>query len=147
MELQIRKLEKSDVSSVIEIMQKAFLEDPWKEEWSLLACQNRVEEILSIPQSLSYILLKDGFVIGALLGRFATYMEHKDFIMEEFFIDPKEQKKGLGTLLLNHLVKEVKSQNVAKLSLVTLRGSKIQTYYERQGFFESTFMTLMEREI
>lgn len=147
MELTIELLQRDDITKLIPIMKAAFMEAPWWEQWTDQACQARLDEVFSFPHSKSFVLQDQDNIIGALLGRYSNYMEDKLFVIEEFFIDPREQNKGYGKMLLKHLLLQLKKENINKVTLLTRKDSSVEKFYERQGFRISNMLNLMEIDL
>ena len=87
-------------------------------------------------------LKKDGIkAIGLLFSNFVIGICVFHVVLDEvqinfFAVSLKYRKKGFGTYLMNHLIKECKKSNINKLFLeVSNTNSTAEKFYERFEFF------------
>lgn len=67
---------------------------------------------------------------------FADYNSLKDdtYKLQKIYVLPAQQGKGIGKLLINHVIKKVKERGAAVLLLNVNRNNKAKQFYERLGF-------------
>lgn len=58
----VRKLEINDIKELSKIMKKAFLSEPWIEDWNEQSCFERLNILCSIPTSFSFTLVNENNV-------------------------------------------------------------------------------------
>lgn len=111
----VRKLEINDIKELSKIMKKAFLSEPWIEDWNEQSCFERLNILCSIPTSFSFILVNENNEIcGAAIGYVIPFVNKNEYDLQEFFIDPELSKKNLGTFLMDEILKEAKKQILIK---------------------------------
>lgn len=56
------------------------------------------------------------------------------YILNDLYVDPKQQNKGIGEALLNRAIKFSKDKNSKGLALETAKDNPAQKLYERMGW-------------
>ena len=80
-----------------------------------------------------YVLTLDGRLIG-ISGLYYDYEDPKDIMwMDYFAVDPKFQRQGFGTMMLDNLEKICKSKKVRMLCVFTDREGALK-FYKKNGF-------------
>lgn len=146
--MYIRKLEKSDVEFVVEIVRKNY---------SLLEAKQAKLEILEMfkngvikPQ---YFVAESKGIVG-FGGFIKSWMN--DGVYNIFWINvaPEEQKKGVGKSLVQKLIVEIKKKKDSKLILLTADTTKGNDKYYGNLFgfkkiesFDSTKDSIMALSI
>ena len=97
--------------------------------WSQLQFTTSIENI----NNLCYCLSFNGRTIGYLIAMLAV--DTTDIL--NISIDPDFKRKGYGTALINHLIKELIKRDIGEILLEVRVGNKsaIQ-FYKKQGFKE-----------
>ena len=95
--------------------------------------QSRFTTSIENSSNLCYCLSQNGKTIGYLIAMLAG--DTADIL--NIGIDADFKRKGYGTALLNHLIKELRKRNISEILLEVRAGNKsaIQ-FYKRQGFEE-----------
>jgi diamine N-acetyltransferase len=67
---------------------------------------------------------------------FADYNQLKDTVykLQKIYALPSQQRKGIGKLLINHVIKKVKKQGATALLLNVNRYNRAKQFYEHLGF-------------
>ena len=105
MNFVVRKLEINDIKELSKIMKKAFLSEPWIEDWNEQSCFERLNILCSIPTSFSFTLVNENNEIcGAAIGYVIPFVNKNEYDLQEFFIDPELSKKHLGTFLMDEIL-------------------------------------------
>lgn len=125
--LQIRPAIKSDQEAVLQVHRDAFGEE---DEAELV---DHLLHDLSAHPLISMVALKNELVIGHILLT-KTSIEGSDeavssMILAPLAVIPEKQKMGVGSGLIEHALKQARSQGV---DLVFALGHP--TYYPRSGF-------------
>ncbi len=56
------------------------------------------------------------------------------FQLHKLYVLPNQQRKGIGKLIVDHIVKEIVANNAIALNLNVNRHNPAKTFYERLGF-------------
>lgn len=139
----VRKLEINDIKELSKIMKKAFLSEPWIEDWNEQSCFERLNILCSIPTSFSFTLVNENNEIcGAAIGYVIPFVNKNEYDLQEFFIDPELSKKHLGTFLMDEILKEVKKANIDKIKFYT--AGDLYKFYDKFGYQKIDNEYLME---
>lgn len=67
---------------------------------------------------------------------FASYNNLRDniFKLQKIYALPEQQGKGIGKMLINHIIQKIKNQNATALLLNVNRNNKAKNFYEHFGF-------------
>ena len=132
--MEFRTINKNDFEACAKLLIKTFGEEPWNEIWTYQQAFERIDELMASRMSRGYVVIENGEIAGMCIGRIMTYMDFKEFFIDEFSISPKIQGRGAGSGLIKHAIAETAKENVANLSLTTERGYPAVKFYEKNGF-------------
>lgn len=133
-------------SCAIELV-AAFKEAPWFEYWTIEQASMRIQEIMSSPYARGYVILEDDRVIAMTAGHIMTYMDTKEFWIDEFSVHPEYQHRHLGTKLMTYLRVKLKNEGVQYLKLNTHRGYSCVNFYKYHNFKEDEDMLTMYKTL
>lgn len=94
--LSVREMQIADLDKVVELEDKSFHE-PWSAE-------SLMKELLEKQFSFCYVLEKEGKVIGYVI----YHRIHDEADLIKIAIAPHLRKRGLGEILLNRSLQEIK---------------------------------------
>ena len=113
----IRSVTKNDYEEIAKLMVEAFKNPPWNEVWSYERSYQRIEQ------------LDDG----------------KYTMIEDFYIDPHCQRRGLGKKMMKAL--EECLPEVDNLILLTGREFYSADFYQKNGFKINDDMVFMVKKL
>ena len=67
--------------------------------------------------------------------------------MEEMFIKPQLQRKGLGSLLLKQVEEYVREKGLAGITLSTNKYAPAPNFYRKNGFVDCEHVLFMAKEV
>ncbi len=121
----IRNMNLKDIKTIVELDDIIFGES--------LGEQFLESELLENPMAGFFIMEEDQKIIGFI----SFWIDEKKAQINNFYIIPKEQKKGHGKELLNHMMKYFDSKNVKEVTLEVKPSNKNAIeLYQRYGFKE-----------
>lgn len=124
-------------------MMAAYAKAPWNENWTEEKTQRRIRAILSNYQSAGMAAVKDGKVIGGVLGYVDPYAEEDFFFVSELFVMPEYQKKGYGKGLLLALEKELTAAGVHVTQLISIDDNL--GFYHASGMGKDSVNVMFKR--
>lgn len=137
--LEIRKATAQDIPLI-----RALCFKIWPQTYRHLLSQEQIDYMLDMmysPASLQKQIKEDGCVFLIVYDdkepvAFASYNEYKPRIwkLHKIYILPDQQGKGIGRLIVNHIVAEIKPQNAKAIQLQVNRENKAKDFYKRLGF-------------
>lgn len=142
--LFLRACTESDISNAAQLMCTAYSAPPWNEKWKLDRAHQRVTAFMSGTNARGYAMMVETQTVGYLFGRIDLAMKGDIFYVEEIFVDPGYQRKGVGSMALAQLQTELKKSSVTKIELHTI--SEDISFYKKNGFTPSSYQYL-EKEI
>lgn len=136
MNLEYKIMEQKDFNSCAYELIEAFKEEPWNENWTFEQAYTRIDEIMSSRVSRGYVIYDGDVVVSMLCGRIMTYLNFKELWIDEFSVNPKYQRKGIGSKMLDFVREELKKEKdkITYLALNTEKSFPSVKFYESQGF-------------
>lgn len=96
------------------------------------------QRVLSLCSHIAYIKVNEELIA---FGRIV-----EDGVMCMFYdicVHPDHQGKGVGTLLMNHLISKIKANEYVSVGLFTWEGNKtVAEFYSKLGFQKASAMQL-----
>lgn len=129
-----RVYKSSDLEQAAKLLVDTFIQEPWKEEWTVELAKTRIEEFMSGPMSIGYVYEENKEIIGVMCGRQSTYLCGKEYFIDEFFISPSQQGKGIGTKMINYAKNDLQQQGFVNMVLNTEKEYPSETFYKKNNF-------------
>lgn len=118
----IRKLEKNDIETVVNLEEK-FLHETIGEDI--------LTESIELPHMYFFVMELDQKVIGYI----GSYILYEEAELLNFVIDEEHQHKGYGQKLLNHILEIAKEKEVLHITLeVRVDNTKAINFYQKNNF-------------
>lgn len=80
-----------------------------------------------------WLAIREGLPVGFVGYRPKPSVRHVMRI-ERLYVLPSEHRRGTGTRLLNHVLRQAKVAGMRSLELNVYRNNPAKAFYERQGF-------------
>ena len=137
--LEIRNASTEDIPLIRELNFQI-----WPQTYSSILTKDQIDYMLEMMYSAeslykqmtddhcTFILLySEGNPVG-----FASYSEEKSQIwkLHKIYVLPVLQGKGIGKIMIQHIIQSVKNLNGSKLQLQVNRNNKAKDFYEKLGF-------------
>lgn len=142
----IRRYTEKDLFDCAIILKDAFAQTPWNEAWSVELAETRIKELMCSPVSIGYVYEESGNIKGMIAGRKTTYLHGKEYFIDEFFISPSAQRKGVGSQMISFVKKELSSLGFVDMVLNTSKGFPSERFYLKNGFMQRENMIFMYLE-
>jgi ribosomal-protein-alanine N-acetyltransferase len=121
-EFIIREMQESDIPAIMEIERSSFT-TPWSE----ISFLNEIYK----KYGISKVAVFEGKLIGYIC---VNYVLHESHILN-LAVDQDFRKRGVGTILMNEIVRELKKKECVFIFLeVRVSNNGAQAFYERFGF-------------
>ncbi|HBI91943.1 MAG TPA: hypothetical protein DDY58_05615 [Terrisporobacter glycolicus] len=130
----IKAYKSGDLDQVAKLLVDTFIQEPWKERWTEELARVRIEEFMSGPMSIGYVYEENKKIIGVMCGRQSTYLYGKEYFIDEFFISPSQQGRGIGTKMINHVKNDLQQQGFVNIVLNTEKGYPSEAFYKKNNF-------------
>ena len=138
----VRKLEINDIKELSKIMKKAFLSEPWIEDWNEQSCFERLNILCSIPTSFSFTLVNENNEIcGAAIGYVIPFVNKNEYDLQG---ETEEERKVLEYLKKYKLAS---SEGVNKLSNRMIRFEVLKKILLQFDSIESKVFELIKQRM
>ena len=122
---------------VLRIYVDAFTSPPLN--YSFVTKQNAgryITDITMTPCFLGYVFPSEEKISAFVFGKIDNYFDGNLYEVMELAVDPKAQRRGIGTKLMNLLESKLKSLGVDAISLNTSRNLPAFFFYQKNGYTE-----------
>jgi len=138
-EFMFRTINLEDFDVLYDLWEKAGLAlYPYEQE------KIRFISMHKLNPDLMTVLLKNGKIIGSILGAF----DGRTATVHRLAILPEYQNKGYGSMLMEYLEKQLKDRGIMKLALqVHVSNKKVIDYYKKKGFKDMDYVVGFYRDL
>ena len=137
----------NDTEAAAKLYAKVFSKPPWKEHWDHhLACQ-RLEYIVSCPGFYGISIWIKKKLIGFCMGNTEPFNNDAYFYLKEVCVSNKYQNQGIGSIMLDRLVKDLQKVQVDSIYLITQRQDQLEHFYKKNGFKPDKNLLLLSKTI
>lgn len=142
--MQIHLYQNGYLDFCLELFLRVFSGPPWNDRWSSIShAKGYLEDIINAPGFIGIVGFEKGALIGMLFGNIRKWYSGDEFWINEFCIENKFQRNGLGTIMVSFLKNELFQKNIFRITLLTGRETPAAAFYEKNGFRYNQKMTLM----
>jgi ribosomal protein S18 acetylase RimI-like enzyme len=138
-EIKVRKLKAEDVSEIVSI-QESILQKKVSKKWIQM-----VEGHLKKQEALGFVALKDGQVVGFIIGEIKGEgfgLEQSGWI-EVVGVHPRQMGIGIGRILAEKLFSFFRKEGVHDIhTSVRWDAGDMLSFFKAIGFDRSTFINL-----
>lgn len=144
MMIQYRTFEITNLDECARLFINVYSREPWNDRWeSLDQAKQYIFEFINNPVFRGFLVFDGIKMIGACLGHQRSWWQGKEYYINEFFIDPEMQGKGIGTGFMGFIKKSLVEQGVKMIVLMTHQGFPAEMFYKKNHFLESESMIFM----
>jgi aminoglycoside 6'-N-acetyltransferase I len=123
-----------DLEVAASLYQQTFNVPPWNEGWDIEASSERLHAILAAPNGFGILATRGGTPIAFALGYLETWASGTHFQLKEMCTAPTEQRQGIGTFMLEFLLRTLKERGVVQVFCETRAGVPAEAFYRKRGF-------------
>ena len=120
---------------------------PWNEQWQESWVADRLKWVEAVPGFCGYVAVKNGQVIGGILGYGMPFKGRIDFEVLELFVHPSQQSAGVGQMLVQTLEQKLKAEHSRAVFLLTASQSSAEKFYQALGYNTSETMCFMSKRL
>jgi GNAT superfamily N-acetyltransferase len=134
--MKIERAAQTDLDAIHRLLQEQFGEHDI--EIPLQSLRDAIAEMLVNDHWGTFLVAREeGHVIAVAAIAYAWTLEHsgKSAWLDELYVIPKRRGSGIGTALLQEVIKEVSNQGCKAIDLeVEREHRRAERLYEREGF-------------
>lgn len=124
-----------DLEEAIEVYCLAFSREPWNEQFDDLEPMRKYfESYFQSACSFGFCAKWENQLIGIGMGHIHPTIQGIRYSLDDFFIHPQYQGKGIGTQLLKHIEGKCRENKIETIVLHTLKDSISEDFYKKHGF-------------
>lgn len=145
--MEIRELKKEDLPACADVLCSVYNNELWMCRWERNTATAYLQDFFDAKKFAGYVLCDDDVVVGAVFAHEKIWWNNSEVFIEEMFIRPEQQRKGLGTLLLNEVENYVKEHHLAGITLSTNKYAPAPRFYKKNGFSDCEHVVFMAKEV
>lgn len=135
MRITLRAFTSVDFEEGIEVYCSAFSNEPWNEQFDdLEPIRKYFERYFQYSSSFGFCAKWGNQLIGVGMGHIHPTIQGLRYYLDDFFIHPQYQGKGVGSKLLKYIEGKCRENNIETIVLHTLRASISEDFYKKHGF-------------
>lgn len=142
----LRKMLSTDLTDCAEILCQVYNNELWQCRWELHTAKAYLMDYFEGKKFVGFVLEEEGKLRGALFAREKIWWNNSEIFLDEMFVRPDCQGRGLGTALLNQLQAHIAEKGLAGCTLTTNRYAPAPVFYKKNGFSEYEHVLFMGKE-
>lgn len=145
--MNIRKFQTSDLECCARILMAVYNNPLWQCRWEYDTAVAYLQDYADAGKFIGYVAEQDGQIFGAILAHEKIWWNNSEVFIDEMFVLPEHQGKGVGTALLKTLEGYVLERGLAGFTLTTNRYAPAPQFYKKNGFVTCEPIIMMAKEI
>ena len=143
----IREMISSDMNECVDILCSVYNNELWMCRWDKKTAAEYLNDFYESKKFVGYVAEEDGEIIAGLFAHEKVWWNNSEVFIEEMFVSPDKQRKGIGTALLNKVQEYVKEHSMAGITLSTNKYAPAPKFYEKNGFVNCEHVILMAKVV
>ena len=143
----IRPMKQSDLSACADILCSVYNNDLWRCNWDKSTAEAYLSDFFHAAKFVGFVIESEGEILGGIFAREKIWWNNSEIFVEEMFIRPDRQGKGLGSMLLGEMEAYVREKGLAGITLSTNRYAPAPAFYRKNGFVDCGHVLYMAKEI
>ena len=145
--MEFRKLTEKDLTTCTEAFVDIFNDEPWYDEWTFDRAKQYVSDFYHTPHFLGVLAIENEEIVGFAYGVTRAWWNGNEFYINEMGVKKQWRGQGIGKILLEQLIKELKGCEVDNFALLTDRGVPAEAFYKKNGFKEIERLVFYSRDL
>jgi ribosomal protein S18 acetylase RimI-like enzyme len=139
----IRDFSLADMQACVELLIESYAGDPWYYRWTTETATRYLNEFTAADSFVGFVIEEDTAIVGAMFAHRKTWWTKDELFVDELFVTPRLQRRGLGSNLLIHAESYAKACDLAGLTLLTSREMPAPIFYSKQGYLQAEQVIFM----
>lgn len=136
--MTVRKWTEADLDSCVSLLITVYNNQPWNEKWTITTAKSHLIEFVHRMRSFGFVYVDNSTIVGVLFGVERTFWSGDEVYVDEFFIHPHYQHKGIGKEMMFHLEAYCKENNLEDITLLTDKTVPAYHFYKKMNFKTAT---------
>jgi len=116
---------------------------PWNDTWTIETASNYINEFTQYSRFLGFVITVDSSIVGVAFLREKTWIDSSELYVDEFYISPYHQGKGIGKALFAQIEVYTKEKGLASITLLTDKRKPAFQFYQKSGMEQSESTVFM----
>jgi GNAT superfamily N-acetyltransferase len=142
----IKNYTPDDFDRCCELYIQVFNGAPWFDKWTSESARAHVRELVDDNNFVGFTAW-DGDLVGAAFARTRTFYSGTELFIEELFIAPNCQRKGIGTALMREVESYAKSIAATNITLITGAGYPSFDFFAKCGCKHVDALAFMHKRV
>lgn len=135
MELTIKELKQEHIEECVDIYVNTFSKEPWYDKIEEIEpVYNYFKNFIECDSYLGYVGIINEKIVSFSVGMKKPWIEGIEYYIDEFCVDYPYQNKGIGSMFINEIEKEIKNIGLDGMLLNTEEGYPSYSFYLKNGF-------------
>ena len=143
----IRQFEIGDLGGSIDLLIATYNREPWNDSWTKESARAYLTEFINSSRFVGFVIDDDGVIVAASFAHARTWAGGNELYIDEFFVSPTHQGKGLGKQLMSAITKYATDLRLADIVLLTDNDKPAFDFYKALGFGYSGRQVLMSKSV
>ena len=143
----IRELTEFDLDVCVELLITVYNSKPWDELWTKNTAKRYLQEFIHRKRSFGFVYVDKSTIVGALFGVERTFWSGDEVYVDEFYVHPQYQQKGVGKEMMMHLEQYCQKKELEAITLVTDKNVPAYHFYQKMNFNVSTANVFLYKNI
>lgn len=131
---RVGRLTAVDITAAAQLYQTVFSQAPWFETHALSDVSQYISRLLAMNTNRCYAIWEAKQLIGVALGFSKPWHRGVEYQLLDLFVAVDQQKKGVGTLLLEMIKADLSAADIPHIILETEKGTPAEQFYYHNGF-------------
>lgn len=148
--VEIRNFQMADFESCVALFIEVFNRSPWNNRWTQESAEELFRDYINAPGFAGYVAMdktRGNSVVGAIIGRKKTWWSGPEYYIDELFVRPDSQGKGIGTRLLEFACLDLKNKGISTVTLLTHTSVPAFDFYRKREFRENPNLRFLHKRI
>ena len=107
--MNIREMNSKDINDCADILCSVYNNELWMCRWDKETAVEYLKDFFESKRFVGYVAEEDGRIIAGIFAHEKIWWNNSEVFIEEMFVNPARQGKGIGTALLNTVEEYVKN--------------------------------------
>lgn len=143
----IRAMKAEDLSACAAILCEVYNNELWQCRWSRETAEAYLAEYFESGKFVGYVCEEGWEICGAIFCHEKIWWNNSELFVDEMFVLPACQRKGIGTELLKAAETYIKDHLLAGFTLSTNRYSPAPEFYRKNGFVDAEHVLFMGKVV
>lgn len=133
-EISVIPFDVSMLDECIHLYQKVFAKAPWFENNDRMSIEQLFMNFHKNNAFIGYVARSGEDIVAVSIGLAKPYIKGLEYYIDQFFVDYELQGKGIGSLFLNEIKKDLIMKNIRAIMLLTEKQYPAFNFYIKNGF-------------